>query len=147
MPVTHRPWSTVLLVVHALGVVLGSLAALGGVVIFVVTATAAPPTDDGINEPWGLVIGGVMAVVGGLMLAASIPLSVLSVRGRRAADEGRPGTLHGVAIAAVALGGVGLLGQLSTGDPILSLFGLLFWGLYVLLGIAVLRATRTVRQA
>lgn len=139
--VPHRPWSTVLLVVHALGVVIGSLVALGGVVIFAVAAGATPP-DDGIYEPWGLVIGAVMAVVAVVMLGASIPLTVLSVRGRRDADRGRPGMLHGVAIAAVVIGGVGALGQLLTGEPVISLFGLLLWGLYALLGFQVLRSTR-----
>lgn len=144
--VPHRPWSTVLLVVHAFGLVVGTLFALGGAVVFAIAVSATPP-DDGIYEPWGLVIGAFMAVVAVVMLGASIPLTVLSVRGRRAADRGRPGMLQGVAIAAVALGGVGALGQLLTGDPVLSLLGLLLWGLYALLGFLVLRSTRTSRQA
>lgn len=147
VPVTHRPWSTLLLVVHSLGVVAGTLVALGGVVIFTIAATAEPPRDTGINEPWGLVIGAVMAIVGVAMLVASIPLTVLSVRGRRAADHGSPGMLHGVAIAVVAIGGIGVLGQLATGDLVISLFGLVLWGLYALLGFLVLRSTRTMRLA
>jgi hypothetical protein len=156
--VPHRPWSTVLLVVHTLGVVVGALFALGGVVIFTIAASVTPP-DDGRYEAWGVVIGTSMALATGVALGAfvavaavvtlgvSIPLTVLSVRGRRAADSGRPGMLHGVAIAAVALGGVGALGQVLTGEPVLSLLGLLFWGMYALLGIAVLRSTRMLRQA
>jgi hypothetical protein len=64
-PVPHRPWSTVFLVAHAVVGVLGLLAIGGAVLAVGLTLLNQPGPDyEGIDEPYGLVIGAVLAVVG-----------------------------------------------------------------------------------
>lgn len=144
----HRPWSTVLLVVHAFGVAAGVVAVGCGVVLFAVAASAPPPEPaDGINEPWGLFIGGFLAVVGIVVGVPAGVLTKLTVAGRRAADQGRPGVLHGLAITVVALAGIGAVGSLAGGFTFLFLVGLVLCGIYALPGVLILRATRATSRA
>lgn len=140
-PVRHRPWSTVLLVVHVVGLVVGVGAVVGGVAIAVAAGTQTPDPTDGIYEPWGLVIGGVLAVLGVVALLAAGALTALTAWGRRAADTGRPGPLRGLAIAVVVLAGLGWAGSLAAGDLLSLMVWSVLGGLYALLGFLVLRAT------
>jgi len=141
----HRPWSTVLLVVHVVGLVAGVVAVVGGVAIAVVAGAQTPDPADGIHEPWGIVIGGVLAVLGVVVLLAAGALTALTAWGRRAADTGRPGPLRGLAIAVVVLAGLGWVGSLAAGDLLSLLVWSVLGGLYALLGFLVLRATGTDR--
>ena len=108
--VPHRPWSTVLLVVHAFGVAAGVVALGYGVVLFAVAVSNPPPDSLHRYEPWGFAIGGFLAVVGVVVIVAAVVITVQTVQGRREADQGRPGVLHGLAITTMTLAGVGAVG-------------------------------------
>jgi len=140
--VPHRPWSTVLLVVHALGVPAG-VAVVVYSVVMVVAAYAPPDPEDGINEPWGLVIGPVLAAFGVGVIVAAVVLTMLTVHGRRAADQGRPGWLHGLAITAVVFAAMGAVGSFVFAVPV----GLVLCGIWELTGVLVVRSTRVTSRA
>ena len=146
-PVRHLPWSTVLLVVHVIGLVAGGVALAGGIAIAVVAATRSPDPADGIYEPWGIVVGGVLAVVGFVALVAAAGLTALTVWARRAADTGRSGPVRGLAITVAVLAGLGWLGALSAGDPQSLMVWSVLGGLYALPGLLVLRATSPDRRS
>lgn len=138
----HRPWSTVVLVVHALGTALGVVLTGGGVALVVAGAAPRPPSD-GIYEPWEIFFGGLLVIVGLAVLVVSVVLTVVTARGRRAADRGRAGLLTGAAIAVISLGGLGVLGSLTAGDPLAVVTLALPPALYALLGMALLRRLRS----
>jgi len=109
----HRPWSTVLLVFHTVGVVCAAAVIAGSVALFVVTAAAPAPEGDGINEPYGLVIAPILALVGMVILGLAHLLRRLTVRGRREADDGQPRLLRRCAAASMALGTLATLMALA----------------------------------
>lgn len=144
-PVRHRPWSTVLLALHVIAVVGGALALVGGGAMLAISATAPEPTD-GINEPWGIVIGAILAAFGAVVLVAAGILTMATVRGRRAADVGRAGTLRGVSIAALVLAGLGPFGSLTSGDMSTFVVLLVPAGIYALPAIRILQTTGGARK-
>lgn len=135
--VPHRPWSTILLVIHVLGLAAGILA-LGFGVAFVVAAAIERSDPDGINEPWGLVIGMLLMVGGGAVGVIAGIVTKLTVAGRREAEQGRPGGLRTVAIVVLAFAGVWCVATLN-GFSVWFVFG----GLYALPAVFLLRATRS----
>lgn len=102
--VRHRPWSTLLLALHWVGVAAAAaLLVLGVVLVIMHVVTMASIEDGEFYEPWGLVIAGVAGTIGGVVLAAMVPLAVATARGRRRADEGQPRSLFGAAVAGSAV--------------------------------------------
>lgn len=117
LPVRHRPWSTLLLVVHWFAVIGGGLLIGLAVVAFVAQATAPPLEPGESGEAWGIAIGMIAGTVGLLVFLPSLTLLVTTTRGRRAADQGRAGTLRTAAVATVVLGGLAMVASaLSSGS-------------------------------
>lgn len=139
-PVPHRPWSTVL-------VALNAMSALGGVVATVsagrLLVVEASPANQSTFATLGLVIVSVVLGVALLVLAVAVLLTVLTVRGRRAADQGRPRLLTGVAITDLSLGGLGVLAAAASGSPATAAAGLLVPLLFALPAIMLLRTLRS----
>jgi len=100
VPVSHRPWSTVLLVGHVLVAALSI--AIVGLAIVVVVADNADHADkwDGLAAGIAMMVGGVMLVLG----AAAVVFVVLARKGRRRADDGDPRTREVVASTDRVLG-------------------------------------------
>lgn len=142
---THRPWSTILLVLHWIGVVVGGVLAVIGLVVLGISAAGAAEVDYGMYEPWGFLIGGVVLVVGLVALAVCVPLLVFTIKGRRAASEGRFGMLFGVGIAATCLGGLSVLSSLAGMEPVTVTTALLLAGSYTFVGVRLAQATRRPR--
>lgn len=147
----HRPWSTVLLVFHTLGVVCAAAVIAGSGVLLVVTAAAPAPEDGGINEPWALVIAPILALVGMAALGIAYLFRRLTVRGRREADEGRPGLLRRCAVASMVLGTLATLMALglvwSARDTRVISLILVIGGLYLASAALTMVAARRVRAA
>lgn len=141
----HRPWSTILLVLHWVGVVVGGVLTVLGIVVLAISAAGSREVEYGMYEPWGFLIGGVVLVAGGAALAVSLPLLVFTIKGRRGAREGRFGILFGVGIAAVCLGGLSVLGSLASLEPVSISTTLLLSGGYAFVGVRLAQATRTPR--
>lgn len=92
-------------------------------------------------EDWSGSIITILTIVG---LALGIPgavLTKLTVSGRRQADQGRPGTLHSVATAAIVIAGCCALLMSTGGFTSAFAVGLAFCGLYALPAVLVLQAT------
>lgn len=149
-PVVHRPWSTVLLTFHWIGAIGGALAAVIGAVALVSAVITSRVASEGINEPWGIVIGAVLLTIAAGALAVCVPLLVLTVQGRRAARAGRAGLLFGVAVAATVVGALGVLGTLNAlllTDPVTTAAGVLVWGAYLAAAIRLLVVVRRQRRS
>lgn len=103
--VTHRPWSSLLLVTYVAVVGLGVLGVVGGLVMVVADFADRSDSWDGVMAFIGGAIAVGCAVVGGVagVLAAS------TRRGQRKADAGDASLLRGVAITTVALAAFVLL--------------------------------------
>lgn len=105
--VPHRPWSTVLLVIHSLGLVVGILALGLGAVAYISIYNAPPPDPGEAGESWGAFIG-MFFGIGGLVIGLpSATLTRLCVVGRRNADDGRPQVLRSVGVFALVFAGLG----------------------------------------
>ena len=145
-PVPHRPWSTVLLVFHALGLAAG-VVAVGCGVALIAEAFRNPPSDSRPGyEPWGFAFGVAFAVIGAVLIVATVVLTVVTVKARRAADQGRTGVLQGLAITVVTLAVIGALNSLAGGVR-WFLVGLVLCGIYALPGVFILRAMRATYRA
>ena len=142
---THRPWSTILLVLHWIGVVVGGVLAVIGLVVLGISAAGSREVDYGMYEPWGFLIGGVVLVIGGVALAVCVPLLVFTIKGRRAASQGRFGMLFGVGIAAACLGGLSVLSALASMEPVSITTALLLSGSYTFVGVRLTQAARMAR--
>jgi hypothetical protein len=148
-PADHRPWSTVLYWFHLVSMACGvGLAALAVVLVVVVDSN----TDSG--SPWeglGIVIGGLLFGIALVCLTFSTVMLVLTAKGRRRADEGRPGMLFGTAVAAAILAGLGVflslpqmaqLTQMGAGELVGLLVGLAVNGLYLTAAVLTAKACR-----
>jgi hypothetical protein len=133
----HRPWSTITLVLHSLGLVVGILA-LGLGVAALIAEYSAPPPDPGVGESWGLFVGLFFGTGGVVMGLSSAALTRLCVVGRRNADEGRPRVLRSVGVVALVLAGLGAAGSVAIAFPA----GLVVCGLYALPAVFLLRTMR-----
>ncbi|WP_019134922.1 hypothetical protein [Cellulomonas massiliensis] len=140
--VAHRPWSTLLLLAHA---VVTAAGAAGLVVAIVLAATAMrPPADpDAIHEPYGLVIGALLGVAGLVAVGLGAGLWVAAAAARRSADAGSSGSLRVLAIVALVLAGV-VAAALVTAGGLLGLpLALVVCGPYAACAVRLLRATST----
>ena len=143
-PVPHRPWSTLFLVVHAVVGAVGVLALAGAALAVGNDLAYRPgPGDTGIDEPYGLVVGAVLGVVGLPTVIVSALLIVLATRGRRAADAGAPGLLTGTAVTSLVVAGLGLMGSIAFGGLYGLATGVPLFGVYATPGIAVLVGARS----
>lgn len=143
-PVPHRPWSTVFLVAHAVVGGLGLLAVGGAALVVGLTLLNQPgPGYEGINEPYGLVIGAVLVVVGVPLAVAQAVLVVLATSGRRAADAGRTGQLTGVAVASLGLAALGLMVWVTAGGLAGLVAGVPVFGVYAVPGVGLLLGMRS----
>ena len=89
------------------------------------------------------VLTGVMGAVLGVIFLVSVGLVVWAVMARRAADQGRPGPLKGLAIATIVFGALALLGGLSSIAQGVPPTGILFAALYLGIGIKLVSVART----
>ncbi|MCL3861593.1 hypothetical protein [Actinotalea sp. K2] len=133
-PRAHRPWSTVLLAFHMLGV---SVAA-GLLLLALVAGTGVLPGDLGSPDA----VGNAFFLLFGVILAAVYaPLAWFTVRGRRQADRGSTRTLHGLAIVACLLGTIEVVAGLLTLRSVLDVVGPLLAGVYLFAAARTVRAT------
>ncbi|MBX9245582.1 hypothetical protein ICW40_12295 [Actinotalea ferrariae] len=140
-PVPHQPWSTVVIVLNGLGILAGVVTTGAGIALAVADSSAS--SSQAVFAGLGMMIAAVITVVGLAVLAVAVLVTVLTVRGRRAAERGRSGQLLAVAIIHVALGASGVLGPLSSGDVSTALMGSLPPVLYGLPGVMLLRLIRS----
>ena len=133
-PVPHRPWSTILLVVHTLALTVGVLAMGFGVLLLAAGSRESSQGSMNLAPAFGMVFG-----IGGLLVG--VPLGVLrrmTVVGRREAEDGRSRPIRNAAAATVVFTGIGAVYSLNFSfEP-----GLLLFGLYALPAVLLLQATR-----
>lgn len=142
-PVRHRPWSAVLLVLHAIAAVFGAAVLAIGVYAFVGDLRAPSPEEGGSPDAWGVFLGVLFGVAGVGVLVPATTLGILTGRGRRAADQGSPGTLRGVAISTLVLAGIAFMLCLTAGDPGMPLVWLVLAGPFVVAAIVLLARMRS----
>ncbi|WP_159808913.1 hypothetical protein [Cellulomonas citrea] len=136
----HRPWSTILVLVHATCMAIGLVAIVGGAVI--AARDYSTPPDQRGPDAWGVALGALLIGVGLAMTVADGILTVTTVRGRRVADQGWPGPLRTAAGATLVLALIGACVSLVGGglSP-LTPAGFGVCGLYALPAIVVLSST------
>ncbi|WP_250444499.1 hypothetical protein [Actinotalea sp. C106] len=137
----HRPWSTVLLVLHWLAVTAFCLLVGSGVVLLAMGTEPSPPGSESADA-LGTALAESAIGYGAVLLALAIALAVLTSRGRRRADHGRPATLRNVAIAAAGLGAVSCVGLLALRELISPPIPLVVVALYTAVAV---RTVQTVR--
>lgn len=139
----HRPWSTVLQVGHGLGVAGGAVLVVVAVVLLVAHAQAEAALDaDQTYEPYGLFFGALFGAVGTALLVGALTLLVLTARGRRRADEDRPGLLFGTCVAGAVLAVVPVAGALQSGDVGLVAVAAVLWSPYLAVAVRTAVVTR-----
>ncbi len=140
-PVRHRPWSTLLLSVHLVGLAAGTVV-LGYGAWAVVRVSTTAPADRG---PWDGLGALLLLLVGACVLVLAVPLLVMTVQGRGYADVGHRAPLFSLAAHATCLGtlaAVVALQQLERG----GLAALPVVGAYTLCALRVLVVTRVPRR-
>ncbi len=146
MPVQHRPWSTFLLGFHGLNLVGGVLTLIAGVLLATSDAAANLPLPVTGGEV--AAVGVAVAIAGLVIVAIALTLTLLTHRGRRNAEDGRPGLLRGIALTAAILGTLQILaivsGAAHADASVFALIGaLVLPGLYTFAGVRTFLAART----
>lgn len=132
----HRPWSTVLLVYHAVEVAVG----------VVVTVLGMRYLGSGGGRS-GDRIGGSLLVVGFVVMAVTAALVAMTLVARRRADGGRPRLLFVVGLLAAGFGCASVTGALQDASPGSLVVGLAVAGPYAYAGVATAQAARRRRQS
>ena len=132
-PVPHRPWSTILLVLHTLALIAAVLALGIAVLAFVANARPAPEGSIDLAFAVGLVFG-----VAGLVVCVSVGfLRRMTVAGRREADQGRARAIRNAGATTILVAGLGAFYSLRFSFEA----GLVACCLYALPAVFLLRAT------
>jgi hypothetical protein len=138
--VQHRPWSTSMVWLTSLSTAVGALALLAGIL----TTFAAPGAafGDGPQTLVAAMVGPVLVLAGGVALVVSLTMLIMTVLGRRRADQGTPGLLQAAGWFAAVVSGLSILStiwSLVNGDGFSGGFASV---LLLVAGIKVIAATR-----
>lgn len=96
----HRPWSTVLLTLHAVAVTAGAGVLVLGVVSY---AGAESRSHEGGGDSWAGLAAVIVGAAGAAVLGVALPLLLLTLAGRQRADRGDGRLLRTLAWAAAGL--------------------------------------------
>lgn len=142
--VNHRPWSTILVWLNSLSTGVSALLLVAGIAfLFVGDPGGVLGTTGGIDQQLiAGFVGPFLLIVGAIAFAVSLTMLVMTVVGRRRADQGNPGLLQAAGWVAAVLSAVSLVGaviSLVSGDGFSGGIGSV---LLLLVGVKVIGATR-----
>lgn len=139
--IQHRPWSTTMVWLTSLSTAVGAFALIAGIVMTAAASGSAP--GNGLEAAFmAALMGPVLMVAGGVALAMSLAMLIMTVVGRRRADLGSPGLLQAAGWFAAVVAGLSILStvwSLVNGDGFSGGFASV---LLLVAGIKVIGATR-----
>lgn len=140
----HRPWSTLLLALDWLGVVVAVLPVPLAVAAVVQHLHVVRTLEEGVlYEPLHLFFVAVAVVVGLVALGALVPLLVVTTAARRRADAGDPRPLHRASVASAAVAGAAVVLTALGGDLAGVLLVAVVCAPYLLAAVVTAARTRT----
>lgn len=112
-----------------------------GLLLLAISAISEEPAPDQVGfGSWLPFAGGVLAIGGIIVGLPAVAVIMLTIKGRRQADQGHPRMLLTAGLIVVALTGLGVVAAAFLTD---FLAALPFMALYVLPAVFLIRATQT----